>query len=243
MKNFRLKIFCDFDGTITRNDVWLNSLARFIDDKTELKRICDEFVAGRLSSKTTSELHLRLIRNFNKDLFKEYLADEEIDPEFAGFVDFCKQNSHGLYIVSSGLDFYISDILDRYKISVPFFGNRMIFDEDTGELTYEASYSDEYCSDCATCKRNILLTNTNDLGGEVSVYIGDGASDYCVSSYADIVFAKGKLASYCWKNNITYFEFTGFNDIRKKLIRLTAEKKIKHRQEASFRRREIFMGG
>jgi 2-hydroxy-3-keto-5-methylthiopentenyl-1-phosphate phosphatase len=243
MKNFRLKIFCDFDGTITRNDVWLNSLARFIEDKSELKRICDEFVEGKISSRTTSELHLKLIKNFDKELFKEYLAEEEIDSSFPEFVNFCLDNEHGLYIVSSGLDFYISEILKRYKISVPFFANRMIADESNGSLSCEMTYSDEYCLDCATCKRNILLTNTNDLGREVSVYIGDGASDYCVSSYADIVFAKGKLASYCWKNNITYFEFTSFNDISKKLIRLTEGNKIKHRQEASFRRREIFMGG
>ena len=105
------------------------------------------------------------------------------------------------------------------------------------------TYSDEYCIDCAVCKRNILLTETNDPGGEISVYIGDGASDYCVSGFADIVFAKGKLASYCWKNNITYFEYASFADIQKKLNRLIEEGKIRHRQEASFRRRDIFLGG
>ncbi len=243
MKNFRLKIFSDFDGTITRNDVWLNSLARFIDDKDELSRICHEFDAGKLSSRETSELHLKLIRNFDKELFRNYLSEEEIDPTFISFVNYCKDSQHGLFVISSGLDFYISEILSRYNIEVPFFSNKMVFDENLKELKIEMTYSDEYCTDCVTCKRNILLTNTNDLGEEVSVYIGDGASDYCVSGFADIVFAKGKLASYCWKNNITYFEFASFADIQKKLIRLIDEKKIRHRQEASFRRRDIFMGG
>lgn len=243
MKNYRLKIFSDFDGTITRNDVWLNSLARFIEDKEELNRICEEFIAGRLSSRETSELHIKLIKNFDKELFRQYLSEEEIDPTFAEFVNYCNENEHGLYVLSSGLDFYISEILSRYNIDVPFFGNRMIFDEDLKQLKFEMTYSDEHCVDCATCKRNILLTNTDDLSGDVSVYIGDGASDYCVSRFADIVFAKGKLASYCWKNNITYFEYNSFSDIQKKLKRLIEDKKIRHRQEASFRRRDIFMGG
>ena len=104
-------------------------------------------------------------------------------------------------------------------------------------------YTDDYCKLCNTCKRNILISNTNDLGNEISVYIGDGISDQCVSGFADIVFAKGKLASYCWKNNITYFEFDDFSDIISKLIKPENNKFIKQRNEALVRRRDVLMGG
>ena len=78
---------------------------------------------------------------------------------------------------------------------------------------------------------------------EISVFIGDGFSDACVVNYADIVFAKKSLASYCWKNNITYFEYQTFGDIIKKLQNLLVNKTLKHRQAAKLKRREVFLRG
>lgn len=78
---------------------------------------------------------------------------------------------------------------------------------------------------------------------EISVFIGDGFSDACVVNYADIVFAKKSLASYCWKNNITYHEYQTFGDIIKKLEKFLQQKKLKHRDSAKRKRREVFMRG
>ena len=92
-------------------------------------------------------------------------------------------------------------------------------------------------------KRNILISNTNDFENEISVFIGDGTSDSCIANYADIVFAKNSLASYCWKNNITYFEFSNFQDIIKKINKLKEQNKIKQRQFAKSNRRDVLLGG
>jgi 2-hydroxy-3-keto-5-methylthiopentenyl-1-phosphate phosphatase len=78
---------------------------------------------------------------------------------------------------------------------------------------------------------------------EISVFIGDGFSDACVVNYADIVFAKKSLASYCWKNNITYSEFQSFADIIKKIEKILHNKKLKHRQSAKLKRRDVFLRG
>ena len=101
--------------------------------------------------------------------------------------------------------------------------------------------SDSDCTKCGTSKRNILMNNTAD--DEISVFIGDGFSDACVVNYADIVFAKKSLASYCWKNNITYHEYQTFGDIIKKLEKFLTLKKLKHRDSAKRKRREVFLRG
>lgn len=243
MRNCRLKIFCDFDGTITKNDVWLNSLARFIPDKKALEELTTDFINGKIDSRTVSHLHLELVKDFDINLFRNYLAEEEIDQSFPAFAEYCRGNGDQLYVVSSGLDFYISEILDRFNLEIPIFGNRMIFNEAERTLSLETGYSDEYCTACAVCKRNILLCNSSDLYGEISVFIGDGASDFCVTRFADIVFAKKHLASHCWKHNITYFDFKSFDDVRKKLDKLSVQGKLKTRQEASVRRKDVFLGG
>lgn len=243
MKSCRLKIFCDFDGTITKNDVWINSLGKFINDKVKFENICEDFNSQKISTRECNLSQLELIENFSFDKFDSYLDEEQIDDHFPDFVDFCRQNNHELKIVSSGMDYYLNYILKRKQIVADFFSTKIIFDETNNKISCNFEYGDEYCKECETCKRNILINNTNDLDNEVSVFIGDGVSDFCVSRYADIVFAKGRLASYCWKNNITYFEYKNFLDVKNKIIKLKENNKIKQRQEAGVRRRDVVMGG
>ena len=242
MKNYRLKIFIDFDGTISKNDVWINSLGRFIDDKKKFDQICEDLYSQRIGTRETVIRQLELIENFSIAKLNSYLDEEEIDEYFKEFVAFCKENDFEINVVSEGMDYYISYILNRENIYVKFFACKMIWDETTKKLSSEFIYTDENCRSCETCKRNILINFTNDLENEISVYIGDGASDYCVSRYADIVFAKGRLASYCWKNNITYFDYKNFGDIKNKIGK-SIDNNFRQRQEAKIRRRDVIMGG
>jgi 2,3-diketo-5-methylthio-1-phosphopentane phosphatase len=242
MKNYKLKIFCDFDGTISKRDVWINSLGKFINDTEQFETICEEFNAEKINAREANERLLELIENFSYEKFNEYLNSEEIDEYFKDFIEYCIEKDHEVIIVSGGYEYYIDFILKKEHIDMKFFGCELKKSENK-KLSSVYLYTDEHCQICETCKRNILLNNTNDLDNEVSVYIGDGISDQCVSGFADIVFAKGKLASYCWKNNITYFEYKNFLDIKNKIIKLIRTNMIKHRQEAKVRRRDVFLGG
>ena len=55
------------------------------------------------------------------------------------------------------------------------------------------------------------------------VYVGDGRSDFCVSSRADILFAKGALADHCAAQGRSYFPFDTFHDVRRRLTMLVGE--------------------
>lgn len=243
MKDYKLRIFSDFDGTITKNDIWTSSLIRFIDDKAKYQEICNELSSQKIGTRETIIRLLELVNNFSFEKFNSYLDEEKVDEHFKDFLDFCKKREYDFFIVSGGFDYYINHILKRENADVKYYSCNMIWDESKKKLSPGFIHTDEYCQLCETCKRNVLINNTNDLNNEISVFIGDGESDFCVSGFADIVFAKGKLASYCWKNNITYFEYQNFADIKNKIISLTGESKIKQRQEAKNRRRDVIMGG
>jgi 2-hydroxy-3-keto-5-methylthiopentenyl-1-phosphate phosphatase len=116
-----------------------------------------------------------------------------------------------------------------------------VLHEDKKSFHLEFPFSDSDCTKCGTSKRNLLMNMTGD--DEISVFIGDGFSDACVVNYADIVFAKKSLASYCWKNNITYFDFNDFGDIQRKIEKILHQKNIKHRQTAKLKRRDVFLRG
>ncbi len=243
MKDYRLKIFSDFDGTITKNDVWVNSIGKFVTAKQEFDNLCTAFYSQEINARECNSRQLELAEHFSLDKLNEYLNSEEIDEYFVDFLDYCRENGYEFKVVSGGLDYYIKYILERKNIDIDVYGCKMILNESKQTIDCEYVYTDEYCKLCETCKRNILINGTNDLENEISVFIGDGVSDFCVSGFADIVFAKGRLASYCWKNNITYYEYQNFSDIKNKLISLTNKNKIKQRQEAKIRRRDVIMGG
>ena len=52
--------------------------------------------------------------------------------------------------------------------------------------------------------------------------IGDGASDFCVSGEADLVFAKHRLIEHCRAAAIPYVPITGFVDALELLPTLLA---------------------
>jgi 2-hydroxy-3-keto-5-methylthiopentenyl-1-phosphate phosphatase len=241
-----LKIFCDFDGTIAKNDVCINSFDNFIPDKKTHDEIIEKYCNYEYSSREANLRELDLIEDFDFEKFDEHLDKEPLDATFKDFVSYCKENNHELVIVSEGYDYYIKHILERENIDLKFYANKLTtYIDDKGKLkvTCEFPNSEEMCSWCGTSKRNVIINNTNDLYNEVSVFIGDGASDACAVNYADIIFAKGRLASFCWKNNITYHEFNNFDDISKKLDKLKSENKIKHRQTAKTHRKDVLLGG
>ena len=237
----KLKIFSDFDGTITLYDTWIEMGEFFIKKKNEWAEIIKSFEELKIGARECFIRECALVENFDINEFNRIIDNQRLDPLFIDFYDYCNKNDLSLTILSEGMDYYIKRILDNNKLSIPFYSNKIVFSPDMKSIGLEFPYSDADCRKCGTSKRNILMNSTSD--DEISVFIGDGFSDTCAVNYADIVFAKKSLASYCWKNNITYHEYQTFGDIKKKLEKFLNSKSLKHRQAAKLKRREVFLRG
>lgn len=237
----KLKIFSDFDGTITFYDTWIEMGDFFIKKKDKWAEVIKSFEEQKIGARECFLRECDLIENFDINEFNHIIDNQKLDPMFMDFMNYCEMNSLPMVILSEGMDYYIKRILDNYNLNIPFYSNKIVFSEDLKSIGLEFPYSDSDCDKCGTSKRNILMNNTAD--DEISVFIGDGFSDACVVNYADIVFAKKSLASYCWKNNITYHEYQTFGDIKKKMEKFLDSKKLKHRQAAKLKRREVFLRG
>ena len=239
--NSKIKIFCDFDGTITAKDAWIDTGEYFIKQKDKWKEVLEKFDNREIGARKCFLNECSLIEDFDKNIFNRIIDKQVVDPYFSEFVNYCKINNIPIVILSEGMDYYIKRILENHNIVLPYYSNKLVFSDYNKHINLEFPYSDSDCTDCGCCKRNLLLNMTGD--DEISVYIGDGLTDACPAQYADMVFAKKSLASYCWKNNITYFEYRNFQDIKHKLEKIIAGKNIKHRQTAKFKRREIYLRG
>jgi 2,3-diketo-5-methylthio-1-phosphopentane phosphatase len=237
----KLKIFSDFDGTITLYDTWIEMGERFINEKEKWADVIKSFEEQKIGARKCFLKECELIENFDLDEFNRIIDSQRLDPMFSQFVDFCNVRNMPLMILSEGMDYYIKRILLNNDLDIPFYANKIVFSGDKKSIGLEFPNADSDCTKCGTSKRNILMNNTAD--DEISVFIGDGFSDACVVNYADIVFAKKSLASYCWKNNITYHEYQTFGDVKKKLEKILESKKLKHRDAAKNKRREVFLRG
>jgi 2-hydroxy-3-keto-5-methylthiopentenyl-1-phosphate phosphatase len=250
VKEYKLKIYCDFDGTVTKNDVWVSAIGKFIKDRKKFDIVCEEFISNVITARECNLRELDLIEDFSFEQLDKYLDEEELDDYFMDFMEYCRINKYEITLLSEGLDYYINYILKRENLDLKYFSNKLVVKEIADKkgmkfykLTCEFPYTDENCFYCGMSKRNVMINNTNDLDNEISVFIGDGISDFCASNYADIVFAKKRLASYCWKNNITYHDFKNFKDVINKLELLKSKNNIKHKLTAKNLRKDVFLGG
>lgn len=134
-----------------------------------------------------------------------------IDPHFHEFVDWCRSEGIPVAVVSDGFWFYISRVLSREGLDfLPVFCNEMV---ETGRL--EFPHGNPVCDRCGCCKAGVARRLR--LAGTRVVYCGDGVSDLYASSFADWVFAKGRLAQYLQKNGSPFFPLTGFDAVQERL--------------------------
>ncbi len=237
-----IRVFCDFDGTIAKEDVGSRLFQTFAGDRAH--DIVQEYLNDRITARECLVRECQAVEELTEDRLSEFVDSCELDPHFAPFVGFCRQHGVPVTVVSDGLDYYVSRLLSANGLSdVTFFANHLELVMREGRLKMEPSfpYTDSECIRCANCKRNHLLTLSADE--DLIVYVGDGISDRCPVRYADVVFAKKALIRYCQQQNITYHEYRHFGDVQARIAELVRRKRVKQRREAVMARREVFMQG
>lgn len=234
------KVFVDFDGTITRQDIGEEMFLKFGDPKKAYE-IIKVWMNDEISSTKMWELLCKTVKGFDQKVFAEFLESMELDPAFKLFLDYCKTNDIEVTVLSDGMDIYIDPVLKREGLDhLRVFTNKISIDENNN-LIPSFPFTDEECKDCANCKRNHVITYSAD--DDYSIYIGDGLSDKCAAQFCDFIFAKSSLLKYCEKNRISYFPFRNFNDVIKRVDELVNKKRLKKRHQAFLKRKEVYSLG
>ena len=236
MINKRIKIFTDFDGTITKKDLG--------DEIFKIYGQFEPYHTQLIHKEIGIKEYWRLLfKTLPKDLteleINKHALTYEIDAYFMDFVNFCNEMNIELSVVSDGFEQYIKPILDKLKLNhITVKCNKMLFTDD-GIIPF-FSGADESCN-CmsASCKRNAVINYAYD--DTIIVFIGDGYSDFCAAEHSDIIFAKRNLAVYCNENKIPHHHFGTFFDIIQILKKILKEKsRIKQRNQALIKRKLAF---
>lgn len=196
-------IYCDFDGTITKDD----SVNKFFEMYAAENWIDSEklWIEGKISSRENAIIQVGLLKNISQQQLEDYINSIEIDDYFLDFVEYAKSNNIKLTILSDGFDLFIQKVLERYNLDIPYYANKLTF--KNGKFSIDFPYYNQNCDKKAgMCKCKKVKEKT-------FCYIGDGTSDLCIASKADYLFASKNLHKYCKANNIKHSHFTSFRNI------------------------------
>jgi len=203
-----IKVFCDFDGTVTLGDVGDAFFRHFctISVDEQVKR----WERGEINSR---DLYLLALQHFRAtpEEVESFVASQRLEPTFPELAGFCQREKIPLVILSDGMDIYIRPILERNGLDgLTVYSNVMRWHPEKG-WEMEFPYVAHACVRCANCKGYHLRRLRKP--GDRLVFVGDGFSDLCAVREADVVFAKAELEEFCKKQGLEFIPWRDFRDV------------------------------
>ena len=213
----KIAIQCDFDGTITEDDVGYILLDTFADGNW--RQILADYLAGRIPVGTFNRKSFALVKADQQTLTNFVLTSDmvRVRPGFKELLDYCSRKGYEFVIVSNGLTFYIEAILENEGVKgIEVFASQNQFSTEGLKVKYigpdgsqmEAGFKEAYTE---------MLKGR----GYSVVYIGNGPSDIHPAKRAIHVFATGDLLRRCQEEQLEYTPFDDLNDVVRSLETLS----------------------
>ncbi len=201
-------ILCDFDGTISVEDVTDSLLERHAHpDWLVLEQ---RWKSGAIGSRECLAGQVALL-DADRGQLDALFAAMRIDRHFPAFVEAALAAQIPVRIVSDGLDVAIESLLSRHQLDhLPVAANTL---EAAGPRRWRLSFP-HASADCRVssglCKcAQVAKARAH---GKKVLLVGDGASDFCAAGAVDLVFAKHRLIEHCRAQGLPYVPITGFED-------------------------------
>lgn len=199
-------ILCDFDETIVTHDTAEYILEKF---STENWKKYDELLEkGEMTLEESMKKQFKLIKLSKDEIIKELEEVTQFRPNFDKLVEYCREKSSMIKVVSAGLDFIIFHFINKIE-ELEVFAAKTTFTPEGIDIDFEVFF-DKTSTDF---KNDIV--NHYKSRKFVVYFIGDGSSDYGAVVNADFSFVvkNSKLHDFCTNNNIDHLPFEDFNEI------------------------------
>ena len=201
-------MFLDFDGTVTVADTGVHVLERLA--RPEWREISDAYARGEIGSRECLIDEWDLVPR-DEARVRAVVAEVGLDPGARPLVDALHAAGAEVTIVSDGFGIMVDEV--GADLGVGVLSNRI--DWSTGAL--EVPHEDRCCpcATCGTCKQAPIKDASR--RGRLTVLVGDGTSDRKAALLADVVFAKGALASWCDLADVEHRRFERLADVQHSL--------------------------
>jgi len=204
-------VFLDFDGTMTVVDSGVHVLERLAGERSWLA-VDELYGAGAIGSRECLVREWELLPH-DEDLLRTAARQVALDPDAERLIADLRERGAEVTVVSDGFGFYAEEVCRR--LGVPVLTNSV--DWSTGTIEFPNLDRCCPCSSCGTCKQAPIKDARR--RGRTAVFVGDGISDRKAALLADVLFAKGRLATWCEVSGIDYRDFDTLADVHLALCR------------------------
>lgn len=201
---------CDFDGTISPEDIGAAFIERFSPGAEAARAaLLADWLAGAIGHRQLTASQCALVE-VGPEQALEFTRAFRLDPRFPPFVREALGRGDAVMVVSEGLGFYVRDHLERAGLaSLPWAANEAEFAR--GRITAQFPHADPACDACGNCKAQHVRRYRG--RGFHTVLVGDGVSDRHGAEAADSVLARGGLADWCAAVGLAHQPFEHFGDV------------------------------
>jgi 2-hydroxy-3-keto-5-methylthiopentenyl-1-phosphate phosphatase len=213
-----VEVFLDFDGTLVEPNVAIVLVGEFAHDGVRVaQQVDEELHSGKITLRQAWEREAALLSAARVPEMIDWVRREVPLREGAQeLLALLKQHRVPTTIISGGLDFYITAVLDREGIDLPFLSDTSVADP-AGHLRVQHPHGHPTCRLCGICKAQAVARPRPEAPR--TIFIGDGSTDRYAAEVADIVFARRRLIDICTKSGIPYHRFEAFHPVTEQLER------------------------
>ena len=199
-----LRVWVDFDGTLVLPNVAIVLVERFGTNGKAVAREVDELLhQGKITLREAWEREVAILPPDRLNEMVEYAVEHSpLRPGARELVALLDRHQIPVSVISGGVDFYIRPILEHPGIDWPFLSDVLVRHPD-GHLGVTHPHGHATCRLCGICKAQSVRSEP----GFTTVFIGDGSTDRYAAEVADVVFARGRLLSYCRSRGIPSREY------------------------------------
>jgi 2-hydroxy-3-keto-5-methylthiopentenyl-1-phosphate phosphatase len=205
----RIAVQCDFDGTITEEDVSYLLLDNFADG--DWRDLLADYMAGRIPVGTFNRLAFAMVKADRQTLVDFVLKSDQVKIRrgFDELLNYCSRKGFEFIIVSNGVDFYIETILKDLGINgVEVFAAESQFSPEGMNVKYTGPDGSEMEAGFKEAHTDMLVKR-----GYSVVYVGNGVSDKYPARRAIKVFAANELLECCRQEKLECTPFADFYDV------------------------------
>lgn len=198
---------CDFDGTITQQDISFLLLDAFADG--DWRQLLTEYREDKISVNHFNTYAFAMLKADKQALLEFMRGKVVIRPGFHELLAYCQRRGFHFVVVSNGLDFYIEALLGDLGVNnIEVFAAETRFTPEGLKVRYIGPDGSKLDRGFKEAYIRLFLGK-----GYRIVYIGNGASDIPSAKLAHHIFATGELLDYCKETNLNCLPFVDHNDI------------------------------
>ncbi|MBI2869983.1 MAG: HAD-IB family phosphatase [Chloroflexi bacterium] len=216
MTTVKTIVQCDFDGTVTVEDISFILLDAFAEG--DWRQTLQDYRDGRISVGGFNARAFGLVKASRESLldFLTCRASFRVRQGFPELVRYCADNGVKFVIVSNGLDFYIRAVLRGIGLDgLDVFAAENRFSPQGMKVRYvgpDGNHMDDSFKEAYT---RLFLED-----GYRVVYIGNGLSDIHPAKHAQQIFAIDDLLKGCRAAGIDCTPFQDFSEVVQGLDKL-----------------------